>query len=157
MPDDLAILKYANSLKVTTLDGHPLTMDISQTLLSEQHELRNSANYHWVSTPIFTVNGHTIIYIEFSTQSQPPYDRASALFMANMSGSGKQLRVSNAQLLATSNVRLLELGAWFDSHILTLYGDGSLYAMDIQSGAVATIAQTGAYARIIAVVGEGKI
>ncbi len=157
VPDDLAILKYANSLKVTTLDGHPLTMDISQTLLSEQHELRNSANYHWVSTPVFTVDGHTIIYVEFSTQSQPPYDRANALFMANMSGSGKQLRVSKAQLLATSNVRLLELGAWFDNHILTLYGDGSLYAMDIQSGAVATIVQTGAYARIIAVVGVGKI
>ena len=157
VPDDLAVLKYANSLKVTTLDGHPFTMDISQTLLSEQHELNNSAAYHWVSTPLFTVDGHTIIYVEFSTQSQPPYDRTSALFMAKLSGSGKQLRVSNAQLLATSNARLLELGAWFNNHILTLYGDGSLYAMDIQSGAVATIAQTGAYARIIAVVGVGGI
>jgi hypothetical protein len=67
------------------------------------------------------------------------------------------LRVSQAQLLATSNVRLLELGAWFDNHILTVYGDGSLYAIDIQSGAVATIVQTGAYARIIAVVGVGRI
>ena len=157
VPDDLAVLKYANSLKVTTLNGHSLAMDISQTLLPEQHELNNSAAYHWVTTPVFTVDGHTIIYVEFSTQSQPPYDRTSALFTAKISGSGKQLRISNAQLLATSNAGLLELGAWFNNHILTIFADGSLYAMDIQSGAVATIAQTGAYARLIAVVGVGRI
>jgi hypothetical protein len=67
------------------------------------------------------------------------------------------LRVGSAQLMATSNVKLLELGAWLSNHILTFYGDGKLYAVDIQSGAVATIAQTGAYARVIAVVGVGGI
>jgi len=71
-----------------------------------------------------------------------------------MSGSGKHLRVSNPQLMATSNANLLELGPWFNNHILTFYGDGSLYAMDIQTGAVATIVQTGVYARIIAVRGN---
>ena len=55
--------------------------------------------------------------------------------------------------MGNSYINLLELGAWFNNHILTFYGDGKLYAMDIQSGAVATIAQTGAYARVIAVVG----
>jgi hypothetical protein len=155
VPDDLAVLKYANSLAVTTLDGHPLALDSSQVLLSEQHELHNSANYHWVSTPVFTIDGNTLIYVEFSTQAQPPYDRTSALFLAKISGSGKQLRVDKAQLIATANTRLLELGAWFNNRILTFYGDGTLYAMDIQTGAVATIAQTGAYARIIAVVGVG--
>ncbi len=157
VPNDLAVLKYANSLKVTTLNGHPLAMDISQTLLPEQHELNNSAAYNWVTTPVFTVDGRTIIYVEFSTQSQPPYDRTSALFMAKITGSGKQLRISNAQLLATSNAKLLELGTWFNNHILTIFADGSLYAMDIQSGSVATIVQTGAYARLIAVVGVGRI
>jgi hypothetical protein len=154
VPDDLAVLKYANSLKVTTLDGHPLKMDTSYVLLAEQH---NSAAYHWVETPVFTVDGHTLIYVEFSTEAQPPYDRSNALFIAKMSGSGKQLRVSNAQLMATSNASLLELGPWFNNHILTFYGDDSLYAMDIQTGAVATIVQTGAYARIIAVLGPGGI
>lgn len=156
VPDDLAVLKYANSLKVTTLDGHPLKMDTSHVLLAEQHELHNSAAYHWVETPVFTVDGHTIIYVEFSTEAQPPYDRSNALFVAKISGSGKQLRVSNAQLMATSNANLLELGPWFNNHILTFYGDGSLYAMDIQTGAVATIVQTGAYARIIAVLNSGS-
>jgi hypothetical protein len=156
VPDDLAVLKYANSLKLTTLDSHPIAMDISQVLLPEQHELKNSADYHWTSTPVFTENGHTIMYIEFSTQSQPPYDRTSALFMATISGSGKQLHVGKAQLMATTNDQLLELGVWFNGTILTLYGDGALYAMDIENGAVATIAQTGAYARIIAVTGAGS-
>jgi hypothetical protein len=157
VPDDLAVLKYANSLKVTTLAGHPLAMSTSQVLLAEQHELANSAAYHWVTTPVFTVDGHAVIYVEFSTQTQPPYDRTSALFMATISGSGKQLRVGSAQLMATSNVKLLELGAWLSNHILTFYGDGKLYAVDILSGAVATIAQTGVYARVIAVVGIGGI
>ncbi len=155
VPDDLAVLKYANSLAVTTLDGHPLALDSSQVLLSEQHELRNSAAYHWVSTPVFTVDGSTLIYVEFSTQAQPPYDRSSALFMAKISGTGKQLRVGKAQLMATSNAKLLELGPWFNTKILTFYGDETLYAMNVQTGAVATITQTGAYARIIAVVGAG--
>jgi PQQ enzyme repeat len=62
------------------------------------------------------------------------------------------LRVDKPQLLATSNVLLLELGAWLNDHILTFYGDGVLYAIDISTGAVATIAQTGAYTRVIAVV-----
>ncbi|TMD68376.1 MAG: hypothetical protein E6I91_04620 [Chloroflexi bacterium] len=155
VPDDLAVLKYANSLKVTTLDGHPLKMDTSHVLLAEQHELHNSADYHWIETPVFTVDGHTLIYVEFSTEAQPPYDRSNALFIAKISGSGKQLHVSNAQLMATSNANLLEMGPWFNNHILTFYGDNSLYAMDVQTGAVATIVQTGAYARIIAVLSLG--
>jgi hypothetical protein len=157
VPADAAVLKYANSLDVTTLDGRPLSMDVSQVVLAEQHELNNNAAYHWVTTPMFSSDGHTLIYIEFSTLPQTPYDRSSALFTAQISGSGKKLHVGKPQLMATSNTRLLELGAWFNNHILTLYGDGTLYALDVQSGAVATIAQTGAYARIIAVVDPGGV
>jgi hypothetical protein len=58
--------------------------------------------------------------------------------------------------MATTNAQLLELGVWFNGNILTLYADGTLYAMDIRNGTVATIAQTGAYARIIAVAGAGS-
>ena len=36
VPDDMAVLKYANSLKVTTLNGQPMKMDISHVLLAEQ-------------------------------------------------------------------------------------------------------------------------
>jgi len=153
VPDDVATLNYPNSLDITTLDGQPLTMNTSQVLLPEQHGLSNRAVYHWVTTPVFTSDGHMLLYVEFSSQSQAPYDRSSALFEAQVSGSGKHLHVSKPQLMAGSTARLLELGPWLNNHILSFYADGTLYALDIQSGAVATIAQTKAYARIIAVVG----
>ena len=151
VPDDVATLNYPNSLDMTTVDGQPLAT--SQVLLSEQHALSNRAVYHWETTPVFTPDGHTLLYVEFSSQTQAPYDRSSALFEVQVSGSGKNLNVSKPQLMAGSTARLLELGPWLNNHILTFYGDGTLYALDIQSGAVATIAQTKTYARIIAVVG----
>jgi hypothetical protein len=154
VPDDVATLNYPNSLDMTTVDGQPLAT--SQVLLSEQHALSNRAVYHWETTPVFTPDGHTLLYVEFSSQTQAPYDRSSALFEVQVSGSGKNLNVSKPQLLAGSTARLLELGPWLNNHILTFYGDGTLYALDIQSGAVATIAQTKTYARIIAVVGLSR-
>src|SRR5207245_4094043 len=68
VPLDIATLYYPNSLKVTTLDRQgrqPLAFDTSQVILPEQHELSNSADYHWVTTPVFTLDGHTLIYVEF--------------------------------------------------------------------------------------------
>jgi hypothetical protein len=41
--------------------------------------------------------------------------------------------------------------------MLALYADDSIYVLDVHSGAVATIVQTGAYARVIAVIGQGGI
>ncbi len=155
VPNDLAVVKYPNSLDLTTLDGHPLKMDGSQVVLAEQHQLANSAAYHWITTPVFTPDGHTLIYVEFSSQAQPPFDRTSAVFEVHISGSGKNLRASKPQLMVTSTAALLELGPWFNTHILTFYGDNSLYALDVRSGTVATIVQTSAYARMIAVVGTG--
>lgn len=157
VPNDLAVVKYPNSLDLTTLDGHPLAMDGAQVVLAEQHQLANSAAYHWITTPIFTPDGHTLIYVEFSSQAQPPFDRSSAVFEVHISGSGKNLRASKPQLLVTSTAALLELGPWFNAHILTFYADNSLYALDVQNGAVTTIVQTNAYARMIAVAGIGGV
>ncbi|GAC1379475.1 MAG: hypothetical protein NVSMB33_04790 [Ktedonobacteraceae bacterium] len=157
VPTDIATLNYANSLKVTTLSGQPLAFDTSQVILAGQRELGNSAAYHWVTTPVFTLDGHALIYVEFSSQTQDPYDRSSALFIAHVSGTGKHLQVDKPQLLATSDALLLELGTWFNDRILTFYGDGTLYALDIRSGAVTTVVQTGAYARVIADVGVGDV
>lgn len=155
VPGDIAVLKYPNSLDVTTLEGKPLHLDTSQIVLPEQHQLANTASYHWVTTPVFTPDGHSLIYVEFSSQEQAPFDRSNALFEVHISGSGNNLRVSKPKLLVTSSTTLLELGAWLNSRILTMYGDGSIYALDVQSGEVTTIVQTGAYARIVAVVGMG--
>src|SRR5205807_4955226 len=61
VPDDVATLNYPNSLDMTTVDGQPLAT--SQVLLSEQHELSNRAVYHWETTPVFTPDGHTLLYV----------------------------------------------------------------------------------------------
>ncbi len=157
VPDYVATLYFANSLDITTLSGQPITLGPTQVILPEQHNLRNSANYHWVTTPVFTSDGHIIIYVEFNSASQSPYDRTSAIFEAQINGSGKSLSVGSPHLLATTPARLIELGPWFNNHILTFYADNSLYALDIQTGATAFIVHAGTYARIIAVTGLGQI
>ncbi|MEO8970163.1 MAG: hypothetical protein ABI406_01025 [Ktedonobacteraceae bacterium] len=157
VPDYVATLYYANSLDVTTLSGQPVALGPTQVILQEQHNLRNSANYHWVTTPVFTIDGHTIIYVEFNSDSQSPYDRTSAIFEAQINGSGKSLTIGSPHLLATSTAQLLELGPWFNNHILTFYSDNSLYTLDIQTGATAFIVHAGTYARIIAVSGLGML
>jgi hypothetical protein len=157
IPVDIASLTYANSLNLATLGGQPLTVSTSQVVLPGQHNLSNSATFHWVTTPLFTPDAHTLVYVEFSSDSQPPFDRHSALYTVQITGSGEQLHASRPRLLATSSARLLELGTWFNNHIVTFYADGALYALDIHTGAVTAILQTTAYARIIAVVGTNQI
>ena len=157
VPDDLATLNYANSLNVAALQGQPLTLSAPRVILSKQQELSNHAAYHWVTTPIFTPDAQTLVYVEFSSQAQAPYDRSSALYVAHIGGTGQHLSVGKPQLLATSTAGLLELGTWLNSHELALYADNAIYVLDVHSGAVATIVQTGAYARVIAVIGQGGI
>lgn len=156
VPPEIASLSYANSLSLATLSGSPLTLGSSQSILPEQDNLTNSAQYHWVTTPVFSPDAHTLAYVEFSSDAQDPYDRHSALYTVQISGSGTHLHAGKPQLVATSTVHLLELGAWFNNHIITFYGDGILYAMDIQSGALTTLVQPGTYASIIAIVGTGR-
>ena len=157
VPTDIGTLTYPNSLDVTTLDGRPLKTDITQTLLPEQHDLPNSAEYHWITTPVFTPDGHSIIYVEFSSLSQPPYDRSSAIFIASISGVGKSLRIGKPQLLLTSTARLVELGGWFSNNVLTIYADNALYALNIQHDTIANIIHTYTYARVIGAVGTGDV
>lgn len=157
VPDDVATLLYANSLDIATLSGQPLSLGAEHVILPEQHNLSNKVDYHWVTTPIFTTDGRNILYVEFNSSSQPPYDRTSAIFQASITtGSGGAITVGSPHLIATANARLLELGPWFNNHVLTFYGNDTLYAVDMQSGAVATIVETGVYARLIAVINDGQ-
>jgi hypothetical protein len=151
VPAGIAALSYANSLNLTTLNGTVPARGASQVILAEQDNLSNSAQYHWVTTPIFSPDAHTLAYVEFSSDSQEPYDRHSALYTVQISGSGTHLHAGKPQLVATSTDLLVELGPWFNNHIITFYGDGVLYAMDIQSGALTSLAQPGIYARILGV------
>lgn len=168
VPPDVAALSYANSLSLASLSGSPPGLGQAQVVLPEQGDLSNSAQYHWVTTPVFSPDGHTLAYVEFSSDAQDPYDRHSALYIVHLSGSGSHLKAGKPQLLATSSSRLVELGAWFNNHILTFYADDMLYAIDTKSGAFTEIAEPSViaqsstdtessnYARIIAVVGSGQ-
>ncbi len=157
IPTDIAALSYANDLNLTTLSGSSLTLSASQVVLAGQNNLRNSAQYHWVTTPIFAPDAHTLAYVEFSSDSQDPYDRHSALYTVQISRSGTHLHAGKPRLIATSTELLMELGTWFNNHIITFYADGSLYAMDLQTNALTTLAQPGTYARIVAVIGSPRI
>lgn len=155
VPGTIASLTYANSLSVATLDGFPLRLSRLQVVLPQQHNVSNNAQYHWVTTPLFSPDGHTLIYVEFSSDSQAPFDRHSALYTVQVADVGTQLHTtSKPHLLATSPALLIELGPWFNEHTITFYADRTLYALDIRNGSVATVLQTAAYARIIAVVGR---
>ena len=154
VPADIAALSYANSLNITSLSGSPLALGKTQVILPEQNNLSNGAQYHWVTTPIFSPDAHTLAYVEFSSDDQDPYDRHSALYTVQVSGSGAHLRIGKPQLLATTSSQLVELGPWFNNHTLTFYADGMLYAIDTQSGSFTAFAQPGDYARIIAAVGS---
>jgi len=162
VPIDIASLDYANSLSMagisvsTTGVAPALVKNGFHVVLPEQRDLSNSAAYHWVTTPTFSQDGRTLIYVEFSSDAQTPFDRHSAVYMVQTSGTGAQLKVGKPQLLATSTDLFVELGAWVNNTTLTFYSDGTLYALDITNGAVAPIIATKNYAQVIAVV-QGSI
>ena len=154
VPNDINALSYANTLSLASINSARLTLDARQVILPEQHNLSNSAAYHWVTTPLFSPDGHTLVYVEFSSDVQTPFDRHNALYTVQISGSGSQSHIGKPQLLATSTSLFIELGPWLNSQILTFYSDDSIYAFDIHSKAVATIRHIGAYACIIGVIGQ---
>ena len=159
VPADVAALSYANSLGITSIGGNPITLGTSQVILPVQRSLANSAQYRWVTTPTFSPDGSTLAYVEFSSGAQDPYDRYSALYTVQVSGSGTNLQVGKPQLVATATTKLFELGPWLNSHVVTMYGDGALYALDVQSGSQTLLAQPGGdnYLRIIGTIGTGLV
>lgn len=156
VPADVAALSYANGMHIATLDSSTLVLGASQTVLPAPKNLANSAQNHWVTTPTFSPDGHTLAYVEFSSDPQDPYDRHSALYTVQVSGSGAQPQIGHPQLLVTSTAKLFELGPWLNSHVITMYGDNAIYAFDTQSGALAMLVQGGGYLRILATVGTGQ-
>ena len=155
IPSNLLALSYANSLSAGVLNGSPPALSTGQVILPEQDNLSNSAQYHWVTTPVFSPDGRTLAYVVFSNDGQPPYERYSAIYTVSVSGSGSHLSAGKPKLLATSSNQLVELGPWLNGHILSIYADGALYALDIQSGSVALFARPNGYAYIVAAIGSG--
>lgn len=151
VPQELANLPYANSLSLAVLESSPPSLAASHVLLPEQHNLPNSAQYHWVTTPTFSPDAATLAYVEFSSDSQSPYHRHNALYLVKINESGQQLQVSSPSLFITTTADLLELGPWLDEHIVTLYADGLIYALDTQSGALTALAASDNYLHLLGV------
>lgn len=154
VPSDIASLSYANSLSIASLSGAPPSVSAGQVVLPEQENLNNTAQYHWVTTPVFSPDTRYLAYVEFSSDNQEPYDRHSAIYLVSMSNTGGHLHAGKPRLLATSTDQLVEIGPWLNTHTLTFYADGALYAVDIQSGAYTSFAQPNAYAHIVGVAGS---
>jgi hypothetical protein len=157
VPADIAALSYANSLSLASLGGSPPALGQAQIVLPAQRALRSIADYHWVTTPLFTPDERSLVYVEFSSDDQPPYERHSALYTVQVSDGNGHLRVARPVLLATTTAALVELGTWLNGHTLTFYADGNIFALDLSSGAIATLVQARTYVRAVAVVGTGRI
>jgi hypothetical protein len=157
VPADVAALSYANSMSIEALDSSTLTPGKSQVVLRNQKNVANTPQASWFTTPTFSPDGQTLAYIEFSSDTQAPYERHSSLWTVQITGSAGQWQIGHPQLVAGSTAKLLELGSWLNSHVITLYGDGTIYALDTQSGALTTLVQGGSrYLRILATVGAGQ-
>jgi hypothetical protein len=126
-----------------------------QVILPGQNELSNIGAYRWVTTPRFAPGGHTLLYVEFSSDASPPYDRHSSLYSVQITGSGTHLKAQTPQLVATTPAYFMELGAWLNAQIITFYADGGLYAFDTQTGAYKQLIQTNFYMHIAAVGTQG--
>jgi hypothetical protein len=152
VPADEASLNYANSLALEILNTAPHALPAVHTIVPPQDNLSNSANYHWFSTPLFSPDGHTLLYLEFSSDAQAPFDRHYAVYSVQFKDVKGTLQVSKPHLIATSVSSFVELGTWLNSHIVTFSSDNILYALDIQTGGVATLVQTQDYAHAFAAV-----
>jgi hypothetical protein len=155
VPADVAALSYANSLSMVPLSASSLHLDSSQVVLAQRGNLVAGAQSRWITTPIFSPDGHTLAYVEFSSDTQDPYDRHSAVYALQIDGSSSPIQVGHPRLVATSTTRLLELGPWLNSHVVTMYGDGSIYALDVLNGALTSLGHPGGYVRILAAIGTG--
>lgn len=156
VPADVAALSYANGMSIASLDSSSLALGTPQVVLPGPKNMANGAQSYWITTPTFSPDGQTLAYIEFSSDSQDPYDRHSALYTVSISGSGAHLQVGHPQLITISTAKLLELGPWLNSHVITIYGDNAIYALDLKSGSLTTLTRGGSYLRIIATVGTGQ-
>jgi hypothetical protein len=156
VPADVAALSYADSLSMATLTGSGLDLDNSRVVLTGRGNLVAGAQSRWVTTPTFAPDGHTLAYVEFSSDTQDPYDRHSAVYIVQISGTGSHVQVTHPLLVSTSTTRLLELGPWLNSHVVTMYADSVIYALDVQNGALTSLIRPGSYVRLLAVIGPGS-
>jgi hypothetical protein len=143
VPQQVGSQPYGNSMSVA---GWTANISNPVTIVPSQTNIHTFSTYHWITTPIFSPDGKSIAYIQFSSDDNGPYDRHSTLYTAATNGSGAPAVIVNF------TVRLVELGGWLDSHTLLLYADGGIYALDTRSAAISLLAVVTRYSHIIGLV-----
>ena len=150
MPVPVGTEYYANSLYLAQVNAQQQKLTNEQEILSPQQQQSNIGLYHWVTTPTFSPNGQTLVYVVFSSQNEGPYTRHNSLYTARLQYQNGSVKVSTPQLLTpAANAHLLELGTWLDGNTLTFFADGNFYALNVQSGTAAFLGITKGYAHII--------
>ena len=148
LPADLASVEYANSLMVGTLQNNSPYLNDNHVVLAEQNVQENNEQYHWLMQPSFSPDGQTVVYVQFSADSQGSFSRTNALYIIRMRGT---VAPTQPTLIATTGANYVEFGSWWDAHTVTVFMDNELYALDVQRGMLAKITATPGYAHEIAV------
>jgi hypothetical protein len=153
LPTDITSFNYANDMLLASLDKTNQRLGTPQVILPTQNNPSLPFDgYHWVNTPRFSSDGNALVYVQFSSASHVPFSRYNAVYTAPVHSQVlANPNRSQAKLLATATTGYIELGCWLNSTIVSFYAGGSLYALDIHSGAIAKIVQTYAYAHSFAV------
>ena len=144
VPNPVANQPYGNSIAVSAWGSSNLGNKV--TLVPQQTTVSTFSSYHWITTPFFSPDGHSLAYIQFSADDQGPYDRHNTLYIADTAG------INTPVVVANFNTLLVELGGWLDSHTLILYSDNGIYALDINTAAISLLASTFIYSHIIGLV-----
>jgi hypothetical protein len=158
-PDDAGTLSDANDLNIATIDTQASKLASSQEIVSGQSLMQVNAiatsAYHWITTPRFSLDGHTLAYLEFTSKVYAPFARDSKVYTISIDSSETQTTLGSPKLLATGDTGYVELGDWLDNRYLTLYANSKIYSLDIQRKKLTEIVQTKGYAQIIATVARG--
>jgi hypothetical protein len=144
VPNQVANQPYGNSIAVSAWGSGALNSAV--TLVPQQGNVPTFSSYHWITTPVFSPDGHTLAYIQFSADDSGPYDRHNTLYIADTTG------INTPVVVANFNTLLVELGGWLDSHTLILYSDNGIYALNVNTSAISLLAATFNYSHIIGLV-----
>jgi hypothetical protein len=134
---------YASSLAIARWNGQEYANPTM--LVAPPPDGVSASLYSWIVTPESSPNGATIAYVQFTTDTQVPYDRHNAVYVVPTTG-------GQPQLVATFTAKLVELGGWINQDLLAVYADGGIWALDVHTGAVTLITPTPGFARILGIV-----
>jgi hypothetical protein len=160
VPSELATESYANDLLLAHLDNTAAQLQTPQTIVASQplHEVQitrepvhyqstpTTMDYHWITTPRFSPTESQLAYVQFTSNRDAPFKRQSSLYLVDVRGNGTLFR---AQVQATVLDGYFELGTWLDSSTITLSFKNALYALNIQQGTLAKIADVGGYGMVV--------